>query len=97
MTVKVRYKEPDGDVSQLIEAPVVDRRQSFDNASTDFRFAAGVAEFGMILRDSPYRGSSSFDSVLRIADASQGSDQGEYRREFVELVRRARAIEDLGR
>ena len=95
LNVKVRYKEPDGDESRLIEAPVIDRGQGFDAASTDHRFAAAVAGFGMILRDSPYRGSASFDSVLRIAEASRGQDADGYREEFVDLVRRARAIRDL--
>jgi Ca-activated chloride channel homolog len=95
LTVAVRYKEPDGDESRLIEAPVVDRDQTFENASTDQRFAAAVAGFGMLLRDSPYKGSTTFDSVLRIGEASQGADAGGYRQEFLELVRRARALEDL--
>jgi Ca-activated chloride channel family protein len=95
LTVAVRYKDPQGDTSRLIEAPVLDRGQSFANASTDHRFAAAVAGFGMLLRDSPYKGSASFDSVLRIAEESQGADTGEYRQEFLELVRRARAIRDL--
>ena len=95
LTVAVRYKEPDGEDSLRIEAPVVDRGQAFEAASTDHRFAAAVAGFGMLLRDSPYKGSATFDSILRIAEGSLGSDAGGYRQEFAELVRRARALEDL--
>lgn len=96
LLVRVRYKDPDGGASQLIEAPLVDRGESFEEASPDFRFASAVAGFGMILRDSPYRGSATLDWVLDAAQSSRGQDTGEYRRQFVELVRLARAIQDFG-
>ena len=96
MTVKIRYKDPDGDESKLIETPVLDRGDIRDTTSSlDFRFAGAVAGFGMLLRDSPYKGDASFDSVIRIAEASRGLDPEGYREEFIELVRRARAISEL--
>ena len=89
LTVKLRYQDPDGDVSRLMEVAVADRGAPLAEASTDYRFAAAVAGFGMILRDSPHRGSATFESVLRLAEASLGTDAEGYRAEFVELVRKA--------
>lgn len=93
LNLKIRYKEPEGDQSRLIEVPLVDRGAPFARASQDFRFAASVAAFGMILRDSPYKGSASLDAVIRMAEQSKGVDRNGYRSEFVELVRRARALQ----
>jgi Ca-activated chloride channel family protein len=92
LTVKVRYKEPSASDSKLLEFPLVDREQPFARASLDFRFAAAVASFGMILRDSPYKGNATFDSVLAMAEDGLGSDRNGYRREFLQLVQRARQI-----
>jgi Ca-activated chloride channel family protein len=92
LTVKVRYKEPSASDSKLLEFPLVDREQPFARASLDFRFAAAVASFGMILRDSPYKGNATFDSVLAMAEDGLGSDRNGYRREFLQLVQRAREI-----
>ncbi len=92
LTVKVRYKEPTGRDSKLLSFLLVDREQTFSQASLDFRFAAAVASFGMILRDSPYKGTATIDSVLSIAEDSLGSDRNGYRREFLQLVQRARRI-----
>jgi Ca-activated chloride channel homolog len=92
LNVRIRYKDPDGNTSQLMETPVIDRRTAFNNASTDFRFAAAVASFGMVLRDSPHKGQSTMDSVIEIAEKSRGVDKNGYRDEFVQLVRKARAL-----
>jgi len=56
LTVKLRYKKPDGDRSELVERAVTDAPGNFENAPADLKFAAAVAEFGMILRDSEYKG-----------------------------------------
>ena len=72
--------------------PLVDREQTFNRASVDFRFAAAVASFGMILRESPYKGTATIDSVLSMAEDSLGSDRNGYRHEFLQLVQRARAV-----
>ncbi len=90
LTVKIRYKEPAGSESKLLVFPLVDREQTFARSSADLRFAAAVASFGMILRDSPYKGTSTIESVLSIAEDSLGSDRNGYRREFLQLVERAR-------
>ena len=57
LNLKIRYKEPTGDVSRLMEIPVLDRHLTFNTADDDFRFAAAVASLGMILRVSPYKDS----------------------------------------
>jgi Ca-activated chloride channel family protein len=92
MNVKIRYKEPAATDSKLLVFPLVDREQTLARSSVDFRFAAAVASFGMILRDSPYKGTSSFDSVIGLAEDSLGSDRYGYRREFLQLVQRARQL-----
>ena len=92
MTVKLRYKAPDGDTSKLIEVPVIDPGPRLDGVTPDFKFAAAVASFGMLLRESPYRGSSTFDSVLALAQEGKGGDKEGYRTEFIQLVGLAKAL-----
>jgi Ca-activated chloride channel homolog len=93
LTLKLRYKQPDGDTSKLLEYPLSDRGGSFGSASTDFQFAAGVASFGMILRGSEHRGTSNLAAVAEIASSALGTDPGGYRAEFVDLVRKAQTLE----
>ncbi len=91
-TIKLRFKEPDGQHSRLIERAVTDRRPPRAEASQDMSFAAAVAAFGMLLRDSPYRGDASYQKVLSLAEQGLSSDPNGYRSEFVQLVRQARQI-----
>jgi Ca-activated chloride channel family protein len=92
MTIKLRYKQPDADKSSLIEQTLVDQGRSFAQASIDFRFAASVANFGMLLRHSPHKGNGTLDAVAEIAESSLGTDKSGYRAEFVGLVRSAKAL-----
>jgi len=92
LTLKVRYKEPTGDVSRKLEFPLVDRGLRFAEASHDFQFAAAVAGFGMILRDSPHKGAVTLNDVTTWARAATDEDVGGYRGEFVGLVSRAEAV-----
>ncbi len=92
MTVKFRYKAPDGDKSLLLEHPVLDKGVSFEQSSENFRFAVSVAEFGMLLRNSEFRGNASFDHVFKTAKAAKGLDAEGYRKEFVALVRKASVL-----
>jgi Ca-activated chloride channel family protein len=94
MTIKLRYKEPDGDVSKPLSVGVVDSDASYRNASENFKFAASVAEFGMLLRDSRYKGQSSYDGAAELARASAGADLRGYRTEFVKLVETARRLSE---
>ena len=93
MFVRLRYKRPDGESSRLIEIPLVDRNRRFSDSSRDFKFAAAVASFGMLLRDSSYRGDASFDEVLNWALAGKGEDPHGYRQGFLKLVIQAQSLE----
>ena len=97
MTVKLRFKKPDGQTSKLIERPVTDYLSDFAQASEDFRFAAAVAAYGMLLRGSPFSGDASFDTVMDLAGGSLGKDAGGYRVEFLEMVRATKALAKTGR
>jgi Ca-activated chloride channel family protein len=94
LTLKIRYKEPDGDRSKKLTFPLVDSGQRFGQASADFQYAAAVASFGMLLRNSRHKGTTTYDAVLEIATATLGPDVHGYRREMLEMVRRAKAISE---
>ena len=92
MTIKFRYKQPDGDISKLIEHPVADNAFDPAAASANFRFAASVAEFGMLLRNSEFKQSSSYSNALLMASGALGKDEEGYRSEFLKLVKNAQAL-----
>jgi Ca-activated chloride channel family protein len=92
LTVKVSYKDPNGVDSRQLVFPFVDRGQTFDRTSIDYRFAAAVASFGMVLRNSQFKGTASIESTLAIAEHSLGPDRNGQRHEFVQLVERARQL-----
>ena len=97
LTVKVRYKKPDSLFSfpKTLQFPLIDATTAFARASADFRFAAAVAQFGMILRGSPHRGIATLGDVAAWAAAAAttpADDPGGYRGEFVELVRKAQTL-----
>ena len=87
MTLSVRYKEPDGDTSMLLEYPI-GASDYTRRPSDDFLFAAAVAEFSMILRDSDYLGDGSYKQVLDLLDDVRLDD--EYKEEFYQLVETVR-------
>ena len=86
MTVKFRYKKPDGDVSKLIVHPLVDRQEALENTSLNFRWAASVASFGMLLRNSEYLNGFSAERIIQLAQAAKGEDTEGYRTEFISLI-----------
>ena len=92
MTVKLRYKAPDSQKSKLIEIPVADQTKPFAEATPDLKFAASVASFGMLLRSSAHKGSSTFEDVEAMAKQGAGADKHGYRAELMELVRKAQTI-----
>ena len=94
MFVKVRYKDPDGTSSRLLQQPVADRPRS---PSSDFRFAAAVAGFGMLLRDSEHAGGLTLNDVVRLAEKGKGDDPRGYRGEFIRLVEATRDLALLER
>lgn len=94
MNVKLRYKEPDGDVSTEIAQAVRDSGKSYSEASSDFKFASSVASFGMLLRNSSSKGSLTYSAVLELAQSAIGTDKMAYRKEFVELVKKAMSLQN---
>ncbi|MCK6481217.1 MAG: VWA domain-containing protein [Planctomycetes bacterium] len=92
LTVKLRWKEPEGEASTLREIPFVDAGGSFDGASGEFRFAAAVAEWALLLRGSRFAGSASLDAVREIAAGALGADGSGRRAEFLRLVEKSAAL-----
>ena len=88
-TVKLRYKAPDGETSALLSAAV---RDEGGEASANLRFAAAVAEFGMLLRDSEHKGTASFAHALELGRGAAGKDAEGFRAEFVGLVELAQRL-----
>lgn len=90
--VKLRYKQPDGDVSQLVTRKVEDVTT---DTSDDFRFAAAVAAWGMLLRESEHGGDFSLEEVARMARGALGGDPNGYRADFLNLLDTARSMDLL--
>ncbi len=96
LTLRLRYKEPDGDKSKLLERTARDSGAKFGQATEDFRFAAAVAAFGMVLRNSAYKGGATLPAVEEYAAGALGPDPNGHRAEFLDLVRRARGLMPSG-
>jgi Ca-activated chloride channel family protein len=90
MTVKLRYKQPDGDTSRLISVAVRDRT---GDLTPNLGFASAVAEFGMLLRKSEFRGQASWSSAQELARRFRGDDPDGYRAEFIRLIDLAAALD----
>lgn len=86
LTVKFRYKDPEGEKSKLIVKTVKDSNKPIEKASADFKFAAAVALFGMQLRDSEFISTDDTSDVIALAEAGRGEDEAGYRSEFIRLV-----------
>ena len=95
LNVKIRYKEPQGTVSQLMENPVNDKGTALANTSDNFKFSAAVASFGMLLRDSKFKGDFDLDKVIALAKASKGKDDEGYRAEFIRLAQTAKSMGEM--
>ncbi|WCT12020.1 vWA domain-containing protein [Mucilaginibacter jinjuensis] len=96
VTIKFRYKEPESDKSKLSQVVVMDKPIASANTSVDFRFAAAVAEFGMLLRGSDYKQNSTFEQAIEMARAAKGTDHEGYRAEFVKLAESAKLMAQSG-
>jgi Ca-activated chloride channel family protein len=92
LTVKLRYKQPDGDKSTLLSVPLADVPQRFSEAPADLQFAGAVAMFGMLLRGSEHAGQARWEAVLEIASSTTADDRRGYRAEFVEMVKTAQGL-----
>ena len=87
MTLKLRYKAPNSETSKLIEKSLYKTTVPFASTSDNFRFASAVVEFGMLLRDSEFKGDATYDEVLKLASSATGADANGYRAEFISLVK----------
>lgn len=94
MTIKLRYKKPDSDVSKLIVRTVTEDDINERKQSENFNFSLAVAEFGMLLRDSEFKGNSSYKDVISRAKQSKGTDEAGYRAEFIRLVETAEMLQE---
>jgi Ca-activated chloride channel family protein len=92
MTVKVRYKNPSGASSQLLTTPIAVQQTAFNACSSDLQFACAVAAFGMILRNSEFKGEANLTMVKNITENNKGTDPNGYRADFVELVEKAEKL-----
>ncbi|HEX8069599.1 MAG TPA: VWA domain-containing protein [Pyrinomonadaceae bacterium] len=92
LTIKIRYKEPAADESKLLSAGAADRAADWQKTSDNFRFAASVAAFGLLLRDSRYKGAATYDNVAAVARGAAAQDPHGYRAEFVSLVETAQRL-----
>ncbi len=92
LTVKLRYKDPEGSESAKIEVALTDPGSDAEVASADYDFAASVAAFGMLLRNSEHKGQASWDLAIELALEGLEFDPNGYRRECVELMRKAKAL-----
>jgi Ca-activated chloride channel family protein len=94
--LKIRYKLPDSDTSQLIEQPIqIASRDVPQNVLRDVQFSTAVAGFGQLLRGGTFTGPLSYDDVIRQAQAAKGDDAFGYRTEFVQLVRKAKVAREM--
>ena len=94
--LKIRYKLPDSDTSQLIEQPIqIASRDVPQNVQRDVQFSTAVAGFGQLLRGGTFTGPLSYDDVIRQAQAAKGDDAFGYRTEFVQLVRKAKVAREM--
>jgi Ca-activated chloride channel family protein len=95
LTVKLRYKEPDGLTSKLYENPVKGKVLDLSATSEHFRFSAAVAEFGLLLRESEFKATATIEEVIQLAQGSRGEDEEGYRAEFIKLVKTADELIDM--
>jgi len=94
LTLKLRYKTPDGDKSRLLSQTAQDEGRSWEDLDDDFRFAAAVAGFGQYLRKSKYTNGLALQTVVEWAKAARGADEAGYRSAFVQLVALANTLEE---
>lgn len=92
MTIKFRYKEPESSESKMSLVAIKDDPKDIKATSADFRFAAAVAEFGMLLRESQFKQGATYEQVISLAKDAKGEDEDGYRSEFVRLARSAKSL-----
>jgi Ca-activated chloride channel family protein len=90
LTIKLRYKKPDGKTSMLLEKAVKGYVTDIEDASENLKFAAAVSEFGMILRDSEFKGNATLEGAALLAREGRGADDEGYRSEMIRLIKTVR-------
>ncbi|MCH5597240.1 YfbK domain-containing protein [Niabella ginsengisoli] len=95
MTVKFRYKKPDGDKSLLLQKVIAGSPVTFRNASENIHLAAGLAQFGMLLRNSEYKGTGGYELAQQIISQTSKTDKDGYRKELLELLKTVRKIQNI--
>jgi Ca-activated chloride channel family protein len=94
LTVKLRYKQPQENSSQLLSQVLPWKNQPVTATAPDFQMATAVAAFGLLLRNSEYKGQVTYDQVLALAGKAKGEDPEGYRAEFIQLVKKAMIIKE---
>ena len=97
LTIKLRYKKPDGKTSMLFEKPVKGYVNDMEDASDNLRFAAAVSEFGMILRNSEFKGNATLEGAAKLARSARGEDEDGYRSELIQTNRYCKRYEGFSR
>lgn len=90
MTLKIRYKDPKGTESKLITSKV--SSSDLGKVSDNFKLAASLAEFGMLLRNSEFKGTATYDEAIRLAKETMGNDPYGYRAEYVILLEKTKLL-----
>lgn len=93
-TIRFRYKKPDADTSSEIIRKIPAGTVTIDKAGENIRFAAAVAEWGMVLRNSEYKGTATYAQILELARKAKGKDNQGYRAEFIRMVEMAEMLDD---
>lgn len=93
LTIKLRYKKPDSETSKLFQTSVSNKPVAFQKASADFRFSAAVAEWGLLLRNSDFKGNANHEQIIEIAQKALSYDPEGYRSEFVRLVKLSKSLD----
>jgi Ca-activated chloride channel family protein len=92
LTVKMRYKQPNGNKSKELSVSLADDNQKLETANIDFKFVAAVAEFGLLIRDSEFKQNATFENVIALAKKAKGIDDNGYRAEFIQLAENAKLL-----
>ncbi len=92
MTLKLRYKEPDGETSKLIKQKILSKNIFKESNSNNYKWAATVAEFGLLLRNSKYKANANYKQLIENAKQAKGNDDEGYRAEFIRLAKIAEML-----
>ena len=92
--LKIRYKDPKVKDAKSVEItePLIFNKKALKETSADYRFAASVAEFGILLRDNSNKANATYDQIIELAEGAIGKDPEGYRKEFVRLVKSVKML-----